>query len=110
MNGEQNMDLRVVLHRLDAMDTTLSRINDSLERLVRVEERQLQTAASVERAFKTIEAVSETINKRLDHVSARVGALEIPSAINNRTSVWVERAFTVTIVAAFAVAGTRVFG
>ena len=110
MNSETNMDMRVVLHRLDAMDVTLSRINDSLERLVRVEERQMQTTASVERAFKAIEATGDSLNKRIDGVVLRVTSLEIPSAINSRTSVWVERMLTAALSGSAVLAGSKFFG
>jgi hypothetical protein len=76
-----DVEMGVVLHRLDAIDKTLGRITDSLDRLVRVEERQAQTNSAVERSFKAIEALEK-----------RVVPLEQAATLNNRTSVWVERA------------------
>lgn len=74
-------EMGVVLHRLDAIDKTLGRITDSLDRLVRVEERQAQTNAAVERSFKAIEALEK-----------RVVPLELAATLTTRTSVWVDRA------------------
>ena len=74
-------DSKVVLHRLDAIDRTLTRITDSIDRLVLVEERQAQTHQAVERSFKAIDALEK-----------RITPLELSNTINARTSVWVERA------------------
>jgi hypothetical protein len=75
------MEHQVVLHRLDRIDKTLDNLSASIERLVLVEERQLQTNAAMERAFKVLESHG-----------VRLADLERAEMINKRTNVWVERA------------------
>lgn len=88
-----DVDLKVVLHRLDAVDKTLERITESVDRLVRVEERQTHTNAAVERAFSQIKEQDK-----------RVSAIELKLPDVTRTSVWVDRAavFVLTAVGMLA--------
>jgi len=74
------IDNKVVLHRLDSIDKTLERITASIDRLVLVEERQARTHEAVERAFRVIEALdgrTQALEKQLPGVS--------------RTSSWMDR-------------------
>lgn len=74
-------DAKVLLHRLNSIDSMLERITKSIDRLVIVEERQAQMHAAVERSFRSIEGLEERvieIERRLPEVT--------------RTSKWVDLA------------------
>lgn len=75
------VDTKIVMHRLDSIDKTLVRITESLDRLVRVEERQMQMHQAIERAFESI-AEADT----------RLSVIERKLPDVARTSVWVDRA------------------
>lgn len=91
-------DASLVLHRLNSIDKTLLNVSQSLERLVLVEERQMQTNVALERAFGVLEK-HET----------RLGAVEQANVLNNRTSTWAERGILTVVGALFAVAMHRIF-
>jgi len=94
-----------------SMEDTLGDLADQVRRLVLIEERQSQTAAAIERAFKTIaeletrlrpiEQLTVTINSLAD-MDKRVRSLELAAPITARTNVWVERAAIFIVSSAMA--------
>jgi hypothetical protein len=81
-------DISLLNHKFDVMSetvtdmkTSLKELTSAITKLTLIEERQLNAAASLERAFKTIESIDK-----------RVGQLEQHVPANKRVSVWLDRA------------------
>ena len=77
----------IFAHRLDTLHEDVGEIKSALKelanattKLILVEERQAQTAATLERVVAT-----------LDKLSDRVADLELAQPAHSRTSVWVDR-------------------
>lgn len=104
---------QLVLHRMASMEDTLGDLADQVRRLVLIEERQSQTAAAIERAFKTIaeletrlrpiEQLAVTVGQMAD-MDKRVRSLELVAPITARTNIWVERAVIAVVSGSTAVA------
>lgn len=81
-------DISLLTHKLDTvnavvddMKSTLKELANAVTKLTLIEERQINTAAALERAFQT-----------LDKMDARVNSLEQHVPANKRISVWFDRA------------------
>ena len=78
----------IFAHRLDTLHEDVGEIKSALKelanattKLILVEERQAQTAATLDRVVAT-----------LDKLTARVTDLELAQPAHTRTSIWVDRA------------------
>lgn len=96
--ADQNETLAVLNTRLGAlhedvgeMKTVLRSLTEAINRLALIEQQQQQTAAAIERAFKTIEKVE-----------ARLVAVELQMQNVARTSSWVDKAVWAAVAAAVA--------
>jgi hypothetical protein len=90
---------QIVLYRMTTMEDALRQLTEQVSKLVVIEERQSQTAASVDRAFSEI---------RLQ--DARIKALELAQPVTERTNVWVERALLAAAGAAVSLLWLAKFG
>ena len=90
-NDVLNERLNALHGDLSEVKSALAQLSAAITKLALVEERQSQTAAALERAFKTI-----------DKIEQRVKAIEEANVTHKATSIWVDRGIT----AAFAIAAT----
>lgn len=81
-------DLNLLNHKFDSLNETVNDVKLSIKelttaitKLTLIEERQLQTSLSVERAFNSISRIEERLNK-----------LELMAPANKKLSVWIDRA------------------
>lgn len=103
--ADQNETLAVLNTRLGAlhedvgeMKTVLRSLTEAINRLALIEQQQQQTAAAIERAFKTIEKVEI----RCETAEKRIGAIEQQMTNVTRTSSWVDKAVWAAGAAAVA--------
>ena len=74
---------------LSEVKSALAQMTEAITKLALVEERQSQTAAALERAFKTI-----------DKIEQRVSAIEQANVKHSTMSVWVDRAISAAVAIA----------
>ena len=94
-----NMSEDVFTVKLDALHkdvgevkTALNKLSDAITKLALVEQQQGQTAAALERAFKTISKVEEGMTNELNALDVRVTVVEKAQPKYNSAAVWVDRA------------------
>ena len=77
--------------------TALRQLSEAITKLALVEERQMETQRSMDRAFAMI-----------DRMDRRLSALEIAWPMANRSTLWVERALIALASAAVVYVGRKV--
>jgi chromosome segregation ATPase len=94
-----NMSEDIFTVKLDALHkdvgevkTALNKLSDAITKLALVEQQQGQTAAALERAFKTISKVEEVVTGELNDLDARVTVVEKAQPKYNSAALWVDRA------------------
>lgn len=80
--------MRLIAHRLGEVESTMKSLAHSVERLVVIEERLAQTAASQERAFKAIESME-----------VRLKAVETKMPDADRANKWLDRGLWAAVAA-----------
>lgn len=84
----QTLDVRLDMLHADVgeIKSALGRLSEAIIKLALIEERQAQSSASLERAFKSLE-----------RVEARVAALEHANINSKRTSGWIDKLVTAAV-------------
>jgi predicted ATPase len=69
----------------------LNRLSDAITKLALVEQQQGQISQALERAFKAIGKLEETVSKDLENLDDRVTAVEMAQPAHSETAKWVDR-------------------
>lgn len=91
------VELRALREDVSEIRAAVAKVADALERLARLEERQVAVSGSLERAFAAIGKVEARLR---ENIEPRIGAIEQSMPVQQLTSRWVERG----VVAASTVA------
>jgi hypothetical protein len=82
------VELRALREDVSEIRVAVAKVADALERLARLEERQVAISGSLERAFTAIGKVETRLR---ENVEPRLGAIEQNMPVQQLTSRWVER-------------------
>ena len=81
------------LHKdVSEVKAALNKLSTAITKLALVEQQQGQIAAALDRAFKAISKVEESIADDLNALDVRVSAVELAQPKHNSAALWVDRA------------------
>jgi predicted nucleic acid-binding Zn-ribbon protein len=81
------------LHKdVSEVKAALNKLSDAITKLALVEQQQGQIAAALDRAFKAISKVEESLTRDLSDLDVRVAAVELAQPKHNSAALWVDRA------------------
>jgi hypothetical protein len=81
------------LHKdVGEVKAALNKLSTAITKLALVEQQQGQIAAALDRAFKAISKVEESITGDLNALDVRVTAVELAQPKHNSAALWVDRA------------------
>lgn len=98
MNEQSVLTVKIDMLHSDVVDmkTALNELSKAITKLALVEERQAQTADSMERAFKAIGKIED-----------RLSSLELAAPKTKETNAWVDRFILALVMAVAGFVGTR---
>ncbi len=81
------------LHKdVSEVKAALNKLSDAITKLALVEQQQGQIAAALDRAFKAISKVEESLTRDLSDLDVRVAAVELAQPKYKSAALWVDRA------------------
>jgi chromosome segregation ATPase len=81
------------LHKdVGEVKAALNKLSTAITKLALVEQQQGQIAAALDRAFKAISKVEQSMTKDLGDLDARVAVVERSQPKHNSAALWVDRA------------------
>ena len=71
--AEEIMNPELITYRLDAIERAINSVSDSMQKLVVLEQKHIETRESIDRAFKML----HTIDKRVVAVESEIPTLKL---------------------------------